>query len=90
MNKYETNQKGNLVAAKKPNVWITPHNNGWAVKREGGKRSSIVTDTKTEAEKIGRDLGKKEHVEVITQRKNGTVQKRESYGHDPFPPKDEH
>ncbi|MGB4596140.1 MAG: DUF2188 domain-containing protein [Anaerolineaceae bacterium] len=78
------------MATKKPNIWITPHNNGWAVKREGGKRSSILTDTKTEAEKFGRDLGKKEHVEVIIQRKNGTVQKRESYGHDPFPPKDEH
>ncbi len=65
---------------KKKNVWITPHEDGWAVKREGSKRSSKVTPTKKEAEKIGRDLGKKDGVEVITQRKDGTIQSKDSYG----------
>ena len=74
--------------AKKKNIWITPHKDGWAVKREGSKRSSKVTATKEQAEKIGRDLGKKERVEVITQRKNGTIQSKDSYGNDPNPPKD--
>ena len=75
--------------SKKPNIWITPHKNGWAVKREGAKRSSVVTATKKEAEKIGHELGKKEGVEVITQRSDGRIQSRESYGNDPYTPKDQ-
>ena len=73
---------------KNKNIWITPHRGGWAVKREGAKRSSNVTKTKQEAENIGRDLGRKDGVEVITQRKDGTIQSKDSYGNDPFPPKD--
>ncbi len=76
------------MPTKKPNVWITPHDKGWAVKKEGSKLPLNVTSTKQEAERIGHDVGKKEKVEVITQRQDGTIQKRESYGHDPYPPKD--
>ena len=74
--------------SKKKNIWITPHKGCWAVKREGSTRSSRVTTTKKEAEKIGRDLGEKDGVEVITQRKDGTIQSKDSYGNDPNPPKD--
>ena len=74
--------------SKKHNIWITPHKNGWAVKREGAKRSSVVTATKREAEKIGHELAKKAGVEVITQGLDGKIQSRESYGNDPYPPLD--
>lgn len=74
--------------AKKANIWITPHDNGWTVKREGGKKSSVVTPTKAEAERVGRELGKKDKVNVITQGKDGKIQSHDSYGHDPFPPAD--
>ena len=73
---------------KRRNIWITPHENGWAVKREKEGSNIIVTPTKREADKIGHDIGKKEQVEVITQRKDGTIQSRDSYGKDPNPPKD--
>jgi len=73
---------------KKKNIWITPHKDGWAIKREGSKRSTKVTETKKEAEKIGRDLGMKDGVEVITQRKDGVIQSKDSFGNDPNPPKD--
>jgi ferredoxin-thioredoxin reductase catalytic subunit len=73
---------------KKPNIWITPHGDDWAVKREGVKRSIVITDTKQEAEKIGHALGKKDRVEVITQRADGRIQSKDSYGNDPCPPKD--
>ena len=81
-------KKKGFLMSKKKNIWITPHEDGWAVKREGSKRNSNVTKTKKEAEEIGRDLGKKDKVEVITQRKDGTIQSKDSYGHDPYPPKD--
>ena len=83
-----TNFERSLEMVKKNNVWITPHEGGWSVKREGAKRSSYVTKTKEEAEQIGRDLGRKDGVEVITQRKDGTIQSKDSFGNDPNPPKD--
>ena len=76
------------MADRKKNVWITPHKNGWAVKREGSKRSSKITKTKQEAIDAGRAIAKNQRVEVITQRKDGTIQSKDSYGNDPNPPKD--
>ena len=74
--------------SRKKNIWITPHKDGWSVKREGSARSSMVARTKKEAEKFGRHLGKQDGVEVITQRKDGTIQSKDSFGIDPNPPKD--
>jgi hypothetical protein len=79
--------KGKMMARKK-NVWVTPHDDGWAVRREGSQRASRVTPTKQEAEKIGREIAKNEGLELIVQRQDGTIQSKDSYGNDPFPPKD--
>ena len=76
------------MSNKKGNIWITPHKDGWAVKREKAERSTAVTPTKDEAVKIGNDLGRKDKVNVITQRKDGVIQSHDSHGHDPNPPKD--
>ena len=73
---------------RKANIWITPHKNGWAVKRENSERSIVVTPTKQEADKIGHVIGKKDKVDVITQRKDGVIQSHDSFGNDPNPPKD--
>lgn len=74
--------------AKKENVWVTPHEDGWAVKREGSDRASKVEHRKSDAESYAKDLAKKDQVELIVQRGDGTIQKKNSFGNDPFPPKD--
>ena len=73
---------------KKGNIWIVTHKDGWAVKREKAQRSIVVTPTKQEADKIGHQVGKNSRVNLITQRKDGTIQSHDSYGNDPNPPKD--
>lgn len=73
---------------QKANIWIVPHDDGWAIKREGAKKSSLVVETKKEADKIGHEMGRKDGVNVITQRKDGTIQSHDSFGNDPCPPKD--
>jgi hypothetical protein len=81
--------EGSMPKSKTPNqIWISPHEDGWAVKRAGNDRPSRVTTTKAEAEKIGRDQAKNSGSELITQRRNGTIQSSDSFGHDPNPPKD--
>lgn len=73
----------------KKNVWVSPTGDGsWKVQREKSQRASKVTPTKAEAEKIARDLAKKDGVELIVQRQDGTIQEKDSYGGDPLPPRD--
>jgi len=72
----------------KKNVHITPHPDGWQVKKEGAERASKVTETKKEAVEAGRDAAKKEQSELVIHRKDGTIQDKDSYGNDPHPPKD--
>lgn len=74
---------------KKPNVWVSPRSDGsWAVQREGAERATRVEDRKVDAERRARDLARRDGVEVIIQGKDGKIQGRESYGSDPFPPRD--
>jgi hypothetical protein len=72
----------------KKNVWISPRPDGWAVQREGSERASRVLPTKEEAKDKGRDMAREDKVELFIQRRNGTIENRNSFGHDPIPPRD--
>lgn len=65
------------------------HNNGggWNVKASGAKRATKHFETKAAAISYGCDIAKNQHTELIIHGKNGRIQNRDSYGHDPFPPK---
>lgn len=72
----------------KKDVHVVPHPEGWAVKVEGNDRASSVHDTKDQALDSGRDRAKRDEVELVIHRKDGTIQDSDSYGNDPHPPKD--
>jgi len=75
--------------AKKPNVWVSPRPDGsWVVQREGAQRATRVENRKVDAERTARDLARRDGVEVIIQGRDGKIQGRDSYGNDPFPPRD--
>jgi UDP-N-acetylenolpyruvoylglucosamine reductase len=61
---------------------------GWAVKNAGASRASKVFDTQAEAVKYGRAAAKKTHSELFVHGRDGTIKERNSYGSDPFPPRD--
>ncbi|MDO6762963.1 DUF2188 domain-containing protein [Agarivorans sp. 1_MG-2023] len=67
---------------------VTPHANGWQVKKGGGQRASVVTSTKAEAESLGREISRKSNSEFIIHGQNGKIQRADSHGGDPFPPRD--
>jgi hypothetical protein len=73
---------------KKQNIWISPRGSDWAVKKGGAEKALKVTDTKQDAIEKGKDLAKKEGVDLIIQGRDGKIQSKDSYGHDPNPPKD--
>lgn len=74
--------------AEKRDIHVVPHQNGWAVRKEGASRASSVRDTKAKAMTEGKALAKRDQVELIAHAENGRVQNPNSYGRDPNPPKD--
>ena len=72
----------------KKNIHTVPHEKGWANKREGQEKPISVHKTKIEADKAAVFVAKKDKVEHIIHGKDGKIQDKDSYGNDPFPPKD--
>jgi hemerythrin superfamily protein len=67
-------------------VWVQPHQTDdgrWQVRRENASRASRVFDTQTEAERFGRELAKRERVELVVAGRDGSIRKKQSYGNDP-------
>ena len=72
----------------KKDIHVVPHPDGWAVRKEESDRASRVVDTQKEAIEIAREQAKREQVEVVTHRRDGTIRDSDSYGKDPAPPID--
>ena len=60
---------------------------GWDVKRGGALRSSGHYDTKKDAESAGREISRNQDTEFVIHGKDGKIQRKDSHGNDPFPPK---
>lgn len=64
------------------NIYVVPHEDWWAVKREGNKRISNVCETKKEALKIGTNYAKYEKSELVVLNMDGKIGTKNSYGND--------
>ncbi len=72
----------------KSNQHVIPLGNGWAVKKEGSSRFTVITETKKDAVVVARQIAKNNKSELIIHGKDGEIQDKNSYGNDPNPPKD--
>ena len=59
----------------------------WKVKRENSEKSIKNFNTQKEAENFGRKLSKKDNAELVIHDKEGKIQRKDSHGNDPYPPK---
>lgn len=73
---------------KKRDVHVVPHKKGWATKKEGAERAGSVHDTQRDAIERAKEQAKRENTEVVIHRKDGRIRDSDSYGNDPFPPRD--
>jgi hypothetical protein len=71
----------------KPTVHVVPNDDGWAVKRSGAERDSSHHNTQSSAIEAARSTAQREKTELFVHGRNGQIRERDSYGHDPFPPK---
>ena len=72
----------------KSNPHVVPRGDQWAVQREGADRASSLHPTQADAIDAGRRIAQNERGELFIHRPNGQIRDRDSYGNDPFPPRD--
>lgn len=61
---------------------------GWAVKKGGSTKATKVYQTQAEAIRRGREIAQNQKAEFYVHGRDGRIQQKDSYGKDPFPPKD--
>ena len=72
----------------RPSHHLVPDSNGgWNVIRGGSDRASAHANTKAEAESIGRTISQNQKTEFVVHGKDGRIQRSDSHGNDPHPPK---
>jgi hypothetical protein len=59
------------------------------VKKGGAARASKHFETKTDAIYWGREVSKNQGSEFVIHKKDGTIQRKDSHGNDPLPPRDQ-
>ena len=70
------------------NQWVVRHGDKWAVKGEGNKRATKVTDTQKQAINVAKEIAQNQKSELIIQGRDGKIRSKDSYGNEPYPPKD--
>jgi len=60
-------------------IYVTPHEKGWAIKKEKSERASAIFSKKIEAVSKARSLARRNNGNLIIQRVNGTIQSKISY-----------
>ncbi len=68
---------------------IVPISEGiWGVKKSDGEKSIKNFDKKADAESFGRKVSQNQGSELVIHGKDGRIQRSDSHGPDPHPPKD--
>ena len=76
------------MPGKKSSHHVVPSpKGGWDVKRSGADRASGHFDRKADAEHKGRKISQNQGTEFFIHGKDGKIQRKDSHGTDPFPPK---
>lgn len=61
---------------------------GWSVKGAGNSKATDNFDTQAEAINRATQIAQNQNSELLIHGRNGRIRERNSYGNDPFPPKD--
>jgi len=73
---------------KKSHHVVPAPDGGWNVKKGGADRASKHFEIKKDAESYARKVSVNQKSELVIHKSDGTIQKKDSHGNDPHPPKD--
>jgi len=70
------------------NQHVVPYGSDWGIKGEGNSKFTSVFENKQDALRAGREISSNQHSELVIHGRDGRIQDKDSFGHDPNPPKD--
>ena len=70
------------------NQHVVPHEGEWAVRGEANERVTSKHPTHGDAIERAREIAINERSEVVIHQPDSTIRDKDSYGHDPNPPRD--
>lgn len=73
---------------KGKNQHVVKHLEGWAVKGAGNSKATKVVATQKEAIEIAEGIARNQGSDTKVHGANGQIRAGNSYGNDPFPPRD--
>lgn len=76
------------MTKKKTHHVVPDTQGGWNVKKGGGAKSIKHFNRKKDAENYARQVSQNQGSELIIHGKDGKIQRTDSHGNDPNPPKD--
>ena len=71
----------------KPGQHVVPKGNKWSVRKAGASRATGTFETQREAINEAKKIAKNQQTELYIHGSDGRIRERNSYGHDPYPPK---
>ena len=72
----------------KKNQHVIQKDDGWAVRGEGNSRDTSHHRTQADAIGAAREIAMNNKSEVVIHGRDGKIRDKDSYGNDPFPPRD--
>jgi hypothetical protein len=70
------------------NQHVVQREEGWAVRGEGNSRDTSHHRTQGDAIERARGIARHERSEVVIHDRRGLIRDKDSYGPDPYPPRD--
>jgi len=67
---------------------VVPHGDDWAVRGAGNSRVTSIHETQAETIGAAKEIAINQKSEVVIHRPDGRIRDKDSYGHDPCPPRD--
>lgn len=72
-----------------PNQHVIKREDGWAVRGDNAKKDTSRHETQQAAIERAREIAIHQKTEVVIHGRDGKIRDKDSYGHDPNPPKDQ-
>jgi len=74
--------------AKGRNQHVVKHSGGWAVKGAGNSKATKVTQTQAQAIEVAQNIARNQKSDTKIHGQDGKIRSGNSYGNDPYPPRD--
>ena len=75
------------MAKRREHHVVPSADGGWDIKKGGGSKSIKHFDRKDDAEARARKISQNQGSELVIHGRDGKIQRSDSHGNDPYPPK---